>query len=96
MTPIWEKAESSGMEAYENTVFGPALKKFSEVAMKMGQKGLPAERVAQDAWHALTAQRPKLRYAPIPNKFRDWTVPNLIPDRLLDKVMAKFFGLQRR
>lgn len=94
-TPIWQKAESSGLEVYESTVYGPALKKFGEVAMKMGRQGLPAERVAQDVWHALTARKPKLRYTPIPNKFRDWTVPKLIPNRLLDRVMAKFFGLQR-
>ena len=62
----------------------------------MGRKGLPAERVAQDTWHALTAKRPKLRYAPVPYKWRDWTLPKFIPNRLLDQVMAKFLGLQRR
>ncbi len=96
VTPIWGKAESSGLEVYSSTVYGPALKKFGEIAMKLGRQGLPAERVAQDVWHALTARKPRLRYTPIPNKFRDWTVPKLIPNRLLDKVMAKFFGLQRR
>ena len=62
----------------------------------MGRKGLPAERVAQDTWNALTARKPKLRYAPVPNKFGTWTLPNLIPHRWVDRAMAKFLGLQRR
>ncbi|MGI4854472.1 MAG: SDR family oxidoreductase [Janthinobacterium lividum] len=96
VTPIWQKAESSGMEVYDSTVYGPALKKFSEAFLKMGRKGLPAERVAQDTWHALTARKPKLRYAPVPNKFGTWTLPKLIPNRWVDKAMAKFLGLRRR
>lgn len=96
VTPIWQKAETSGMEVYDSTVYGPALKKFSEAFLKMGRKGLPAERVAQDTWHALTARKPKLRYAPVPNKLGTWTLPKFLPNRWVDKAMAKFLGLQRR
>lgn len=96
VTPIWDKAEMSGMESYENTVYGPMLKAFSEEFMRRGRLGLPPERVAQDAWHAITAKKPRLRYAPVPNKFRDWTLPKFIPVRVLDRLMAKAFGLQRR
>lgn len=96
VTPIWQKAENSGMEVYDNTVYGPSLRRLGEAFLKMGRQGLPAERVAQDTWHALNSRRPKLRYAPVPNKWRDWTLPKFIPTRVLDKAMAKFFGLQRR
>lgn len=95
-TPLWTKAEGSGLETYADTPYGPALKRFGELAVRMGREGLPAERVAQDTWHALTARRPRLRYAPVPNKFRSWTLPNLMPNRVLDAVMGRFLGLRRR
>ena len=95
-TPLWAKAEVSGLEAYANTPYGPALKRFGELAARMGREGLPAERVAQDTWHALTARRPKLRYAPVPGKFRNWTLPQLMPARMMDAVMGRFLGLRRR
>ena len=96
VTPIWEKAETSGLEQYENTVYGPMLKGFVAEFSRRGQLGLPAQRVAEDTWHAMTARRPKLRYAPVPNKFREWTLPKFIPRRTQDRFLAKFFGLQRR
>ncbi len=96
VTPIWDKAETSDMERYDDTVYGPMLKTFGEEFLRRGRLGLPAERVARDTWHAITAAKPKLRYAPVPNKFRDWTLPKFIPPRLLDRLLAKAFGLQRR
>ncbi len=96
VTPIWDKAEMSGLEQYDSTVYGPMLKKFTAEFKRRGALGLPAERVAQDAWHAITAKKPKLRYAPVPNKFRDWTLPKFIPGRVLDRLLAKAFGLQRQ
>lgn len=96
VTPIWNKAEMSGLEQYDHTVYGPMLKGFAAEFSRRGQLGLPAERVAQDTWHAMTATRPRLRYAPVPNKFREWTLPKFIPRRVQDRLIAKLLRLQRR
>lgn len=95
VTPIWQKGEASDLPQYAGTAFGPALDKFQQVFLQAGQKGLPASRVADATWHAITARRPKLRYFVIPRKFREWTLPNLLPKRMVDSFLAKMLGLQR-
>ena len=45
---------------------------------------------------ALTAPKPKARYAVLANKFFNWTLPTLLPKRMLDRVMARRLGLTRR
>jgi short-subunit dehydrogenase len=95
-TPLWDKTEVSDLDSYSDTVYGPILKGVTAEFMRRGQLGLPAERVAQDTWLAMTAKKPKLRYAPVPNKFREWTLPKFIPTRLLDRLLARMFKLQRQ
>ncbi len=96
VTPLWGKTETSDLDSYDNTVYGPILKGVTAEFMRRGKLGLPAERVAQDTWLAITAKKPKLRYAPVPNKFREWTLPKFIPTRLVDRLLAKMFKLQRQ
>ena len=92
-TPIWQKGEEIGTERYSATPYGPALKKFADLLTTRAQKSaLPPERVADDIWQAVTSKRPRLRYEPIPNKFRDHTLPNLLPRRLVDRGLAKILG----
>ncbi len=92
-TPIWKKGEEIGTEQYSATPYGPALKKFADLLTTRAQKSaLPPERVADDIWQAVTSKRPRLRYEPIPNKFRDYTLPNLLPRRLVDRGLAKILG----
>lgn len=93
LTPIWDKAEQSGMEAYDATEYAPMIARFTDQFMEMGRKALPAERVAQVTWTALTAAKPKVRYDVIPERFKTWTIPSLLPVRMVDKFIAKAFGL---
>ncbi len=93
VTPIWQKTELSGMEQYAGTPFAASLGKFQQVFQKAGARGLPASRVADVTWHAMTARRPKLRYLVIPRKFAEWTLPRLLPERMVDAFMGKMFGL---
>lgn len=93
VTPIWDKREMSNLDLYSDTAYGKALPKFSEETVKIGQRGLPAERVADAAWHAITSPKPKLRYEVIPRRFREWTLPRLLPTRMVDRAVAKMMGL---
>ncbi len=93
ITPIWQKTEVSALDQYSSTPFAPALQKFQEVFLKAGQKGLPASRVADATWLAITASRPKLKYFVIPRRFREWTLPRLLPMRMVDGFIAKMLGM---
>ena len=40
---------------------------------------------------ALTAKKPRTRYAVVAQHFQNWTLPMWLPDRLMDMIMAKAF-----
>ena len=96
VTPIWDKAEQADETPYAKTDYAPALKAFKERFVAEGRKGLPAERIGEAIHRALTAPKPRVRYAVVQNRFFNWTLPMLLPKRVVDRLIAKQFGLTRR
>ncbi len=96
VTPIWDKAEATDDSAYANTDYGPVLKRFKKVFVERGRKGLPPEAVGEAIHHALTAPKPRARYAVLRGKFFNWTLPLLLPKRTLDRIITRALGLTRR
>jgi NAD(P)-dependent dehydrogenase (short-subunit alcohol dehydrogenase family) len=96
VTPIWDKAEQLDRSRYATTDYAPSMGSFLDFVIAEGRKGLPVERVGEAIHHALTAPNPKARYAPVPKKFLNWTLPKVLPERILDRAFAKRFGLTRR
>ncbi len=96
VTPIWDKGEQADMAQYSSTPYGSVLPKFREEMLKMGKRGLPASRVADAVWHAMTARKPKLRYEVIPNKFREYTLPRLLPKRMVDGFFGRMMGFAKQ
>jgi NAD(P)-dependent dehydrogenase (short-subunit alcohol dehydrogenase family) len=60
------------------------------------KSGLAPEVIGKAFWRALTVTRPRVRSAIIPKRFVNSTIPQLIPMRILDKLVAQFFGIKRR
>ena len=60
-----------------------------------GRKGLRPERLGEAVYVALTAQRPKASYIVTPQRFKNWTLPLLLPKRTVDELIAKQLGLAR-
>ena len=95
VTPIWDKAESADGTPYAATDFSAAIKTFRDYFIAEGRKGLPAERIGEAIYAALTVPKPKVRYAVVPNRFANWTLPMLLPKRVVDRLLAKRLGLTR-
>ncbi len=96
-TPIWDKAESaSEASPYDDTPYGAALRHFGEAVVKSGRSGLSPERIAQVVLHALTTEKPKTRYAPVQGMLVNWLLPRWMPKRIVDRVLAKSLGLNRK
>jgi NAD(P)-dependent dehydrogenase (short-subunit alcohol dehydrogenase family) len=93
VTPIWDKAEGGDQSRYASSDFGPALSKFLQGFIAGGRKGLPAESIGETIHLALTAPRPRARYALLRDKFINWTVPTMLPKRVLDRLIARRLGL---
>jgi NAD(P)-dependent dehydrogenase (short-subunit alcohol dehydrogenase family) len=96
LTPIWDKAEKSDDTAYAKTDYAAALKTFKDYFIADGRKGLPPERIGEAVHRALTAPKPRVRYAVVPNRLVNWTIPRLLPKRVVDRLIAKRLGLTRR
>ncbi len=91
-TPIWSKAEEVDISAYQNSPYFPALQKVRAFMLKLGEIGLPAEKIAETVHEALTTPHPKVRYQVTPDPMRH-LVTTYLPKRMVDKIIAKRLGL---
>jgi NAD(P)-dependent dehydrogenase (short-subunit alcohol dehydrogenase family) len=96
VTPIFDKAETGDLERFAVTDYGKIVEGFSKFFIEVGRKGLPAEVIGEIVYTALTTTKPKVRYAVVPQPFRNWILPRLLPDRVLDSLMGKQFGLLKK
>ena len=95
-TPIWDKAPSVENNPFLETDYGPALKKFYTQMVTKGKKeGLSVDKVGCLIERVITIKNPKTRYVITGRKWMDFILPGILPDRLLDKVFAKFLGINK-
>jgi NAD(P)-dependent dehydrogenase (short-subunit alcohol dehydrogenase family) len=94
VTPIWDKSEERA-DWYAGTdyseAFGEGVRGFVRRAR---QHGMPAQHVAVVVWEALTAKRPRLRYAPAAHPLIEQGLPRIAPARLVDWTLEKALGLR--
>lgn len=94
VTPIWDKAEQIDEERYANTGYFQIMKGFQEYFITHGRKGYPPEKVGEVVLTALTAPKPKARYAVVKGRLENWSIPRRLPTRWLDAIMASRLGLK--
>jgi NAD(P)-dependent dehydrogenase (short-subunit alcohol dehydrogenase family) len=92
-TPIWDKAGELDAGLYANTDYGSILQKMQKVFVRQGQTGIPVEKVSQIILKALESERPKTRYVLARKWFTGWFLPRWLPDRRLDRIIARRLGL---
>lgn len=95
-TPIWSKAEEIDPAPYRETRFFDALIRIRDYMSKNGPAGLPPSKIADRVFRAFTDPKPRFRYAVVPQRLTNWTLPKLLPERLVNSMIAKRVGLQRR
>jgi len=96
VTPIWQKAEEGVAERFPDTPYTEALANFERYSAQEAKSGLAPEVIGEAVWRALTVTRPRVRSAIVPKRFMNWTIPQLIPMRILDSLVAQFFGIKKR
>ena len=96
-TPIWDKAEEANTgNPYANTPWASAIEKFSQRMLGGGRTGLDPLVIAKTIESALSDAKPKARYAPVPDKLTNFTLPMLLPKRTVDRFFWKAFGLSQK
>ena len=94
-TPTFGKAgtEVEELGIYRDTDYGPALERFVKVATAEGKKGLQPRAIGEVVHTALTVRKPKTVYTVVRQKFKNWTLPRLLPRRMIDRIIGKQLGL---
>ncbi len=91
-TPIWDKAEQIDIAPYRDTPYAVPLERLRAYMLGMGKNGLPPERIGEAVLHALTAPKPKVRYAVSPQPLQDFLARHL-PRRAVDRMIGGRLGL---
>ena len=92
-TPIFDKAQQFDISQYDSTEYGPILRGFLQYFLTESKRGFEPDRIGQLVFKVLTTRSPKLRYAIVPQRFKNSTLPMLLPKRLVDRMIGKQSGL---
>ena len=91
-TAMYDKGEKEDLSEFKPTEYWNAVQKFQKFIVAEGRKGLSPERLGEAVHLALSTAKPKARYAVIRQRFKNWTLPRLLPARMLDAVVGKRLG----
>jgi NAD(P)-dependent dehydrogenase (short-subunit alcohol dehydrogenase family) len=95
-TEMYDKGEKEDLSEFKQTEYWAAVQKFQTyIVTEARTNGLPPERLGEAVHVALTTAKPKARYAVVPQRFKNWTLPRLLPVRMLDSAIAKQLGLTK-
>lgn len=92
-TRIWDKESAQDMSRYAATEYVKPLRVFQQYATGIGKQGYSSEVVGQFIRRVFETQNPRTRYAIVPNPIANWLLPLALPDRWLDKLIGRNFGL---
>lgn len=92
-TPIWDKKSAHDTSRYDATEYGKPMRGFLQFLVRRGKQGYSPDVVARLIRKAVETPHPKARYAIVPNPISGWTLPSILPDRWLDRMIGKDAGL---
>lgn len=93
-TPIWDKAENLDASLYNHTEYAESVRRMQKYTIENGRKGYPPEKVGEVVLHVLTTPKPRLRYAVVPGNFLSRIIPQLLPKRVVDRIIARNLGFK--
>jgi NAD(P)-dependent dehydrogenase (short-subunit alcohol dehydrogenase family) len=73
--------------------YGPIIRNFGQRAYAMEKNGSSPAVVAQAVHHALTSDRPRIRYRVGKHAKLLATLPKILPESVMDAIRIRMFGL---
>jgi short-subunit dehydrogenase len=95
-TAIWDKAPDPENNEFTGSDYEPALKRFYKMFIEMGKKGFDADIIGNRVKEILQNPSPKTRHVITPNRFMNYTLSGILPDRAFDKLTGKGLGLLKK
>src|SRR5271154_4922810 len=95
-TAMYDKGEKEDLSEFKPTEYWEAVQNFQKfIVTEARTNGLSPERLGEAVHVALTTAKPKARYAVVPQRFKKWPLPRLLPARMLDAELAKQMKLTK-
>jgi len=91
-TPIWDKAEEVDLNKFEGTDYQKSGAKFNKFMMIISKEGYEQDEFGEMLANIIENPKPKARYPLVYGKFKNWTIPRLIPTRKLAAIIGKTLG----
>ena len=85
-TPIWDK---ESLDEFQDTKYISSMMKFFTYLVYKGKQGMTSAECSRRIADIFETEKPKTRYAIVQNKFKDWILPLLLPDRVVDRITLK-------
>tara|TARA_Y100001935_G_C17272844_1_gene492941 strand:- start:671 stop:1525 length:855 start_codon:yes stop_codon:yes gene_type:complete len=92
---IWNKAPDKNNHPYINTDYKESVETFYDQVVDKAQEPLPTEILGNAIKDIIENPSPKTRYVFTKNKFKEYILPGLLPDRTLDKLMASRLKIKK-
>jgi NAD(P)-dependent dehydrogenase (short-subunit alcohol dehydrogenase family) len=94
-TPIWDKADEVDLSPYAGTDYFKPAEGFRKYIVEDGKKGYPPEKVGEVVMEALTAAKPRVRYAVVPGNPIRRIIQQMLPKRVIDGIIARNLGFRK-
>ena len=91
-TEIFDKIDKKFLESLKKTDYAKAAKGIPKRMKNAKKIAFPAEEVGKLIFNALHNPNRKTRYAITPSRMMYWTLPMLLPDRVLDQLIKRRSG----
>mgnify|MGYP001187939283 CR=1 FL=1 len=92
---IWNKAPDKKNHPYVGTDYQESVETFYDQIVDKAQEPLETEIIGTAIKEIIEETNPKTRYVFTKNKFREYTLPGILSDRVLDKLMAKRLKIKK-
>ena len=89
------KAPKKEDNPFIGTEYEESLKTFYEQVIDKAKDPLSASVIGNAIKSIIENPKPKTRYVYTKDKFKEFTLPGLLPDRTLDNIMAKRLKIKK-
>lgn len=94
-TPIWHKGTGKEQnEKFQKSVYKDQLERFQNIFIRKAiEEAWTSAKVAKMMVDIFEKPQPKTRYPLVAKKLLNWTIPQILPDRVVDRYLGKALKL---
>ena len=92
---IWSKAPDIDSNPFIGTDYEESLRAFYKEVFGKANDALDTDIIGNAIKSIIENPHPKTRYVYTKDKFKEFTLPGILPDRTLDRIMAKRLKIKK-